>query len=94
VVLGIAPWNAPVILGVRAVATALACGNTVILKGSEICPATHGLIIDALAEAGFPAGVVNFVTNAPADAAAVVEAIIAHPRCGVSISPDPRASAG
>lgn len=79
VVLGIAPWNAPVILGVRAVATALACGNTVILKGSEICPATHGLIVDALAQAGFPAGVVNFVTNAPADAAAVVEAIIAHP---------------
>jgi len=79
VVLGIAPWNAPVILGVRAVATALACGNTVILKGSEICPATHGLIVDALAEAGFPAGVVNFVTNAPADAAAVVETIIAHP---------------
>ncbi|WP_432259686.1 aldehyde dehydrogenase [Cupriavidus sp. TMH.W2] len=79
VVLGIAPWNAPVILGVRAVATALACGNTVILKGSEICPATHGLIVDALAQAGFPPGVVNFVTNAPADAAAVVEAIIAHP---------------
>lgn len=79
VVLGIAPWNAPVILGVRAVATALACGNTVILKGSEICPATHGLIVDALAEAGFPPGVVNFVTNAPADAAAVVETIVAHP---------------
>jgi benzaldehyde dehydrogenase (NAD) len=42
VVLGIAPWNAPVILGVRAVATPLACGNTVVLKGSELCPATHG----------------------------------------------------
>lgn len=79
VVLGIAPWNAPVILGVRAVATALACGNTVVLKGSEICPATHGLIIDALAQAGFPPGVVNFITNAPADAAEVVEAMVAHP---------------
>jgi acyl-CoA reductase-like NAD-dependent aldehyde dehydrogenase len=32
VVLSIAPWNAPVILGVRAVALPLACGNTVILK--------------------------------------------------------------
>ena len=38
VVLGVAPWNAPVILGVRAIATPLACGNTVVLKGSEICP--------------------------------------------------------
>ena len=79
VVLGIAPWNAPVILGVRAIATPLACGNTVVLKGSELCPATHGLIIEALQEAGLPAGVVNFVTNAPADAAAVVEAMVAHP---------------
>ena len=79
VVLGIAPWNAPVILGVRAISTPLACGNTVILKGSELCPATHGLIIEALQEAGLPPGVVNFVTNAPADAGAVVEAIVAHP---------------
>ncbi|WP_354681873.1 aldehyde dehydrogenase [Cupriavidus necator] len=79
VVLGIAPWNAPVILAVRAIATPLACGNTVVLKGSEICPATHGLIIEALQEAGLPNGVVNFVTNAPADAAAVVEAMISHP---------------
>ncbi|MBW0448444.1 aldehyde dehydrogenase [bacterium M00.F.Ca.ET.228.01.1.1] len=79
VVLGIAPWNAPVILGVRAIALPLACGNTVVLKGSEICPATHGLIIEALQNAGLPRGVVNFVTNAPADAGAIVEAIIAEP---------------
>lgn len=79
VVLSMAPWNAPVILGVRAVAVPLACGNTVVLKGSELCPATHGLIIQALQEAGLPPGVVNFVTNAPQDAAAVVEAMIAHP---------------
>ncbi len=79
VVLGIAPWNAPVILAVRAISTALACGNTVILKGSELCPRTHSLIIEALQEAGFPAGVVNYITNAPADAGAVVEAMVAHP---------------
>lgn len=79
VVLGIAPWNAPIILGVRAIATPLACGNTVILKGSENCPRTHQLIIEAFAEAGFPAGVVNYVTNAPADAGAVVEAMVSHP---------------
>jgi benzaldehyde dehydrogenase (NAD) len=79
VVLGIAPWNAPIILAVRAIATPLACGNTVVLKGSELCPATHGLIVEALQEAGLPPGVVNFITNAPADAGAVVEAMVAHP---------------
>jgi acyl-CoA reductase-like NAD-dependent aldehyde dehydrogenase len=79
VVLGIAPWNAPIILGVRAIATPLACGNTVILKGSENCPRTHQLIIEAFQEAGFPPGVVNYITNAPADAGAVVEAMVAHP---------------
>jgi benzaldehyde dehydrogenase (NAD) len=79
VCLGIAPWNAPVILGVRAVALPLACGNTVVLKGSEICPATHALIAEAFMDAGLPAGVVNFVTNAPADAGPVVEALISHP---------------
>ncbi|MBC7375949.1 MAG: aldehyde dehydrogenase, partial [Burkholderiaceae bacterium] len=79
VVLGIAPWNAPIILAVRAIATPLACGNTVILKGSENCPRTHLLIIEAFQEAGFPPGVVNYITNAPADAGAVVEAIVAHP---------------
>jgi vanillin dehydrogenase len=79
VVLGIAPWNAPIILGVRAIAAPLACGNTVILKGSENCPRTHQLIIEALQEAGFPAGVVNYITNAPADAGKVVEAMVAHP---------------
>jgi acyl-CoA reductase-like NAD-dependent aldehyde dehydrogenase/ABC-type branched-subunit amino acid transport system ATPase component len=79
VVLGIAPWNAPVILGVRAIATPLACGNTVILKGSENCPRTHQLIVEAFQDAGFPAGVVNYLTNAPADAGAVVEAMVAHP---------------
>ena len=79
VVLGIAPWNAPVILATRAIATPLACGNTVILKGSENCPRTHQLIIEALQDAGFPPGVVNYITNAPADAGAVVEAMVAHP---------------
>lgn len=79
VVLGIAPWNAPIILGVRAIATPLACGNTVILKGSENCPRTHQLIIESFAEAGFPAGVVNYVTNAPHDAGTVVEVMVSHP---------------
>ncbi len=79
VVVGIAPWNAPVILGVRALAMPLACGNTVVMKASELCPATHALIGQTLQEAGLPPGVVNVITNAPEDAHAVVEALIAHP---------------
>jgi benzaldehyde dehydrogenase (NAD) len=79
VILGIAPWNAPIILGVRAIAVPLACGNAVILKASEICPQTHALIIEVFAEAGFPAGVVQVVTNAPEDAAEVVGALIDAP---------------
>jgi acyl-CoA reductase-like NAD-dependent aldehyde dehydrogenase len=78
VVLGIAPWNAPIILGVRAIATALACGNTVILKASEVCPRTHGLIVAALVEAGLDGGIVNLISNAPEDAAAIVGALIDH----------------
>jgi acyl-CoA reductase-like NAD-dependent aldehyde dehydrogenase len=78
-ILGIAPWNAPVILGCRAIATPLACGNTVILKASERCPKTHALIIEAFLGAGFGSGVVNLVTNAPEDASKVVSELIAHP---------------
>ena len=79
VILGIAPWNAPIILGVRAIAVPLACGNAVILKASESCPRTHEIIIEAFAEAGFPEGVVNVITNAPENAAEIVGALIDHP---------------
>ena len=79
VVLGIAPWNAPVILATRALAMPLACGNTVVLKASELCPAVHRLIGSVLHDAGLGDGVVNIVTNAPADAAAIVERLIANP---------------
>jgi acyl-CoA reductase-like NAD-dependent aldehyde dehydrogenase len=79
VCLGIAPWNAPVILGARAVAMPLACGNTVILKGSEACPKTHRLIVDCFIEAGLPEGVINYISNAPEDAAGLVQALIEAP---------------
>ncbi|MES2135557.1 MAG: aldehyde dehydrogenase [Pseudomonadota bacterium] len=79
VVLGIAPWNAPIILGARSIAMPLACGNTVVFKASETCPRTHKLIVDAFVAAGFPPGVVNFITNAPEDAGDVVGALIDHP---------------
>jgi vanillin dehydrogenase len=79
VVLGIAPWNAPIILGVRSIAMPLACGNTVILKASEVCPATHRLIGAVLTEAGLGDGVVNVVTHDPKDAEPIAEALISHP---------------
>lgn len=79
VVLSMAPWNAPVILGVRSIATPLACGNTVVMKTSELCPRTHALIIEAVASAGLPKGVLNAISNAPEDAAKIVETLIAHP---------------
>ncbi|HKC03015.1 MAG TPA: aldehyde dehydrogenase [Sphingomicrobium sp.] len=79
VVLGIAPWNAPVILGARAIATPLACGNTVVLKAAERCPRTHGLLVEAFRAAGFADGVVNLVTNKADEAAEVVGALIDHP---------------
>ncbi len=80
VCLGIAPWNAPIILGTRAVAMAIACGNTAVLKASEMCPATHLAIGEAFRRAGFPEGVMNVVTNAPEDATDVVDALIAAPQ--------------
>ena len=78
VVLGLAPWNAPIILGVRAIAMPLACGNTVILKASEVCPATHRLIGTVLQEAGLEPGVINVITHDAKSAPAVVEGMIAH----------------
>ncbi|MGW2888039.1 aldehyde dehydrogenase family protein [Streptomyces griseoruber] len=79
VVVGIAPWNAPLILGVRAIAMPLVYGNTVVLKSSEQTPCTQAAIVEVLHEAGVPAGAVNLVGNAPQDASAVVEALSAHP---------------
>ncbi|WCE00055.1 aldehyde dehydrogenase family protein [Streptomyces sp. HUAS 31] len=81
VIAAISPWNAPVILGVRAVAMPIAMGNTVVMKPSEDAPIACGLLIsDVLHEAGLPAGVLNVVTNDRADAAEVVSALIADPR--------------
>ena len=79
VIFSIAPWNAPLILGVRSIATALACGNTVLFKASELCPATHAIIMEAFLEAGLPAGVLNMITNAAEDAPEIVNQVIAHP---------------
>ncbi|EAW08366.1 aldehyde dehydrogenase [Aspergillus clavatus NRRL 1] len=79
VILGIAPWNAPFILGVRAVALPLAAGNTAILKGSELAPKCFWAIGDIYREAGLPAGCLNILYHRTSDAAAVTTALIAHP---------------
>ena len=78
VVLSIAPWNGPVILATRAIAFPLACGNTVVLKASELSPGTHLLIAQVFREAGIPKGVVNVITHAAKDASDIVTALIAH----------------
>ena len=81
VVAAFSPWNAPVILGTRAIAIPLAVGNTVVLKPSEDAPIVCGLLLaDVLREAGLPAGVLNVVTNAKEDAADVARTLIADSR--------------
>jgi len=79
VVLGIAPWNAPYILGTRAILYALAAGNTAILKGSELSPRCFWAIGDVLIKAGLPAGVLNVLYHTTQDAPKVTTALIEHP---------------
>ncbi|RPA97312.1 aldehyde dehydrogenase [Choiromyces venosus 120613-1] len=78
VVLAIAPWNAPVILSLRAVLFPIAAGNAVILKSSEISPKTHYLIASFFKEAGFPPGVLNVICHAREDAPLITNTLIAH----------------
>jgi acyl-CoA reductase-like NAD-dependent aldehyde dehydrogenase len=80
VVAAFAPWNAPIILGTRAVAAPIAAGNTVVVKASEDAPVACALLVaDVLHEAGLPDGVLNVITNAREDAAEIAETLIAHP---------------
>jgi acyl-CoA reductase-like NAD-dependent aldehyde dehydrogenase len=80
VLVGMAPWNAPIILGVRAVAMPLACGNTVVLKASEMCPRLHRMIGEVLNAAGLPDGALNVISHSAKDAPEVVQALVAHPK--------------
>ncbi|CCM00836.1 uncharacterized protein FIBRA_02878 [Fibroporia radiculosa] len=75
----IAPWNAPLVLAIRAAAYPLICGNTVVLKTSEVSPRTHQVVAEAFHEAGLPAGVLNFIHASREDTPARVAQIIAHP---------------
>jgi benzaldehyde dehydrogenase (NAD) len=79
VCLGIAPWNAPLILGVRSVAAPLLCGNTALLKGSEFAPRTFRMLGDAFRDAGIPKDVLGVFLTRPEDSELIVEALIATP---------------
>lgn len=75
VVAAIAPWNSPITLEAQKLAPALAAGNAIVLKSSEVTPSI-GLHYGRLAaEAGFPPGILNVVTGF----APVGRALVAHP---------------
>jgi betaine-aldehyde dehydrogenase len=73
----IAPWNYPLLQMSWKVAPALAAGNTMVLKPSEVTPLTTILLVELLAEAGIPDGVVNLVLGS---GAAVGAALVSDPR--------------
>jgi aldehyde dehydrogenase (NAD+) len=73
----ISPWNVPLKLSIRAVAPAIATGNSVVLKPSSETPITGGLLIAKLFElAGLPDGVLNVVTG---PGTTVGDRVAAHP---------------
>jgi acyl-CoA reductase-like NAD-dependent aldehyde dehydrogenase len=76
VVGAITPWNYPLHQIALKVAPALAAGNTVVLKPSEVAPINAFILAEVIAEAGLPAGVFNLVTGV---GPVVGEAIAGHP---------------
>ena len=72
----ISPWNLPLYLFTWKIAPALAAGNTVVAKPSEITPRTATMLAALAAEIGFPAGVLNIVNG---HGPVVGEAIVLHP---------------
>ena len=71
--------NAPFVFGIRSAATAIATGNTCVLKASELTPRCYLAIGHAFEEAGLEAGVLNVISCRPQDAPAVVNTMIEHP---------------
>ncbi|KAM3067552.1 hypothetical protein ACMFMG_000132 [Clarireedia jacksonii] len=76
VILAIAPWNAPYILGVRSIAYAIAAGNCAVMKAPEFSPLCAWHICRIFHDAGLPEGVLNFVAHSPGDAAEVTRKLI------------------
>jgi aldehyde dehydrogenase (NAD+) len=75
----ITPWNFPMAIPSWKIIPALVCGNTVVLKPSELTPLSAVNFIKVLEEAGVPPGVVNMVTGGPA----VGETLTTHPDVAV-----------
>ncbi|HVI26705.1 MAG TPA: aldehyde dehydrogenase [Xanthomonadaceae bacterium] len=73
----ISPWNLPLYLFTWKIAPALAAGNTVVAKPSEVTPLTATMLAELAAEIGFPRGVLNVVHGL---GPAVGEPLVAHPR--------------
>lgn len=63
VIAAITPWNAPTMIASWKLATALAAGNTVVIKPAEDASLSTIRLVELIEEAGFPAGVVNLVTG-------------------------------
>lgn len=76
VVAAISPWNLPLYLLTWKIAPALAAGNTVVAKPSEVTPWTATLLGELTAAIGFPAGVLNIVHGTGVD---VGERLVTHP---------------
>jgi betaine-aldehyde dehydrogenase len=72
----VAPWNYPLQMAAWKILPAVAAGNTVVLKPSELTPLTSLMFAAAATEAGLPAGVVNIVTGTGPEAG---EHLVAHP---------------
>jgi acyl-CoA reductase-like NAD-dependent aldehyde dehydrogenase len=75
VVAAITPWNFPIAIPAWKIAPALAYGNTVVFKPAELTPLTATLLVECLAEAGLPPGVLNLVTGS---GRAIGDAIVRH----------------
>ncbi len=75
----ITPWNFPMAIPSWKIIPALVCGNTIVLKPSELTPLSAINFVKVLEEAGVPAGVVNLVTGGPA----VGEVLTTHPDVSV-----------
>ncbi len=73
----ITPWNAPFMLSTWKCAPALAAGNTVVLKPAEWSPLSCSMLMDLVAEAGFPPGVFNLVQGLGEEVGA---ALVSDPR--------------
>ncbi|XP_053144172.1 2-aminomuconic semialdehyde dehydrogenase isoform X2 [Hemicordylus capensis] len=72
----ISPWNLPLYLLTWKIAPAVACGNTVIAKPSEMTSVTAWMMCKLLAKAGFPLGVVNIIFGSGPKAG---DALVSHP---------------